>query len=75
MAQLTPDPSWAAIHGKASRIASSKRQGGLITASPQAASLPGAMPSSRSSRTSGLNAARSAANAAAASSLIGYQMA
>ena len=39
---LTPAER-AAIQGRASRIASSKRHGGLITASPQAASLPGSI--------------------------------
>src|SRR4029453_11980509 len=72
---LTSGPRCAATHGKASRIASSKRHGGLITANPPAASRPGSIPSSCISSTSGLNEARSAAKAAAASSLIGYQTA
>ncbi len=72
---LAPGSRCAAIHGRASRIASSKRHGGLITAKPQAARRPCSMPSTLSSRINGLNEARSAANAAAALSLIGYQTA
>src|SRR5215211_1096736 len=52
---VTPGPSCAAIHGRASRIASSKRHGGLITASTHAARRPCSIPSRRSSRISGLN--------------------
>ena len=63
IAALTPGPRRPAIHGSASRIASSKRHGGLMTASPHAASLPGSIASECSSRMSGLKAASSPANA------------
>src|SRR5262249_52364790 len=74
-AALTPGPSCRAIQGSASRMASSKRQGGLITASPQAASLPGSAPPSRNSSVNGFSPASSRTKTSAASSLIGYQRA
>src|SRR5262249_37183180 len=73
---LTPGPRCAAIQGSASPIASSNFHGGLITASPQAASLPGSIEPTLSSIVRSLYPPSAATKAwAAASSLIGYHTA
>ena len=66
----------ARIQGSASAIASSNFHGGLITASPQADSLPSVDAGSRSSSVIAFRPARPATKpATASSSLIGYQIA
>jgi MFS family permease len=69
-------PRAAPSHGNASAIDSWNVQGGLITATPQAASLPSAACSRRSSNVTALRPDSVALNAStASSSLIGYQIA